>query len=398
MIYDVSAGYTIFLSYGVNILFINIYLGPQPIIYSMLLANGLFEDNSALRTVTAKLEAILCFTTHHFLRWLVLEHVVHCNDQQRNIGVGSSVSQKRIALAVPVIKWLLTARQQLVSRSLCSSIDLHRNKSVRASEETIGTVVLDALEDKRDSCHLGEPTSMGLMAIFDRIFSLKIEYGREFFVLRSRKIEKPTPLRITSLSSNNRPHLRIDPLHLRSSAPNNENNIFLRSSKPKNEEPFPSWIFDLRPKISNKLHIFDLRPRRSVRRSNGSREGGRLLRRWEGFFEDGDFLWSCGSEERRTSYLQSSRPEERKSHPSSYSSSESPFSDRYLPGHLSSPEISLLSPIFHLEDGSEDRDRPSIRTDPSASRPASPRASPPTCRAPPRPDPPVVYPGFGLDR
>ena len=36
--------------------------------------------------------------------------------------------------------------------------------------------------------------------------------------------------------------------------------------------------------------------------------------------------------------------------------------------------------------------------DPSASRPARPRPAPPSRRAPPRPDPPVVYPGFGLDK
>ena len=38
------------------------------------------------------------------------------------------------------------------------------------------------------------------------------------------------------------------------------------------------------------------------------------------------------------------------------------------------------------------------RTDPSASRLARPRPAPLPRRAPPRPDPPVVCPGFGLDR
>ena len=38
------------------------------------------------------------------------------------------------------------------------------------------------------------------------------------------------------------------------------------------------------------------------------------------------------------------------------------------------------------------------RTDPSASRPAWPRPAPLPHRAPPRPDPPVVCPGFELDR
>ena len=38
------------------------------------------------------------------------------------------------------------------------------------------------------------------------------------------------------------------------------------------------------------------------------------------------------------------------------------------------------------------------RTDPSASHSARSRPAPPSRRAPPRPDPPVVCPGFGLDR
>ena len=53
---------------------------------------------------------------------------------------------------------LRTTDYPLVNRSLCSSIGLHRNSFVRASEETFRTVVYDAPESKRDSCVLCEPT------------------------------------------------------------------------------------------------------------------------------------------------------------------------------------------------------------------------------------------------
>ena len=66
-----------------------------------------------------------------------------CGD---NEGVGPFVSsQERRAAVVP-----------RVNHSLCSSIGLHRISLVRASGETFGTCVFDALQGTRDGCLLGE--------------------------------------------------------------------------------------------------------------------------------------------------------------------------------------------------------------------------------------------------
>ena len=54
-----------------------------------------------------------------------------------------------------------------------------------------------------------------------------------------------------------------------------------------------------------------------------------------------------------------SLPEERRT-PSGTSSS-TPALDQWLPAPLSYPKIWMFRPIFHLEDRSEDRDRPSTR-------------------------------------
>ena len=48
--------------------------------------------------------------------------------------------------------------------------------------------------------------------------------------------------------------------------------------------------------------------------------------------------------------------------------------------------------------GGQERGLSSCRIDLTASRPIQPRAAPLLRRAPPRPDPPVVCPGFGFDR
>ena len=48
--------------------------------------------------------------------------------------------------------------------------------------------------------------------------------------------------------------------------------------------------------------------------------------------------------------------------------------------------------------GGQERELSSCRIDLTASRPIQPRAAPLLRRAPPRPDPPVVCPGFGFDR
>ena len=48
--------------------------------------------------------------------------------------------------------------------------------------------------------------------------------------------------------------------------------------------------------------------------------------------------------------------------------------------------------------GGQERGLSSCRIDLTASRPIQPRAAPLLRRAPPRPDPPVVCPGFGFDK
>ena len=61
------------------------------------------------------------------------------------------------------------------------------------------------------------------------------------------------------------------------------------------------------------------------------------------------------------------------------------------------PETLTFKRVFLIRWGQE-RGLFSCRIDPTASRPIQPRAAPLPRRAPPRPDPPVVCPAFGLGR
>ena len=88
-------------------------------------------------------------------------HALHEKDLQRKSNVGPLVSsQERRAAERPSSRGQ-AGHKPLVNRALCSSIGLHRNSLVRASEVMSRTIVFDALEaleSKRDGYSLGEPT------------------------------------------------------------------------------------------------------------------------------------------------------------------------------------------------------------------------------------------------
>ena len=79
-------------------------------------------------------------------------HALHDKILHNQKGDGPLVSsQERRAFAVPRINWLATGR--------CFPPSVYIGFCLfRASEETSRTVVLDALEGKRDGRFLGEPT------------------------------------------------------------------------------------------------------------------------------------------------------------------------------------------------------------------------------------------------
>ena len=79
-------------------------------------------------------------------RLFVPGHALHEKDLQRQKGVGTLVSCQEQRAAV-VLR---------ISRGFCSSIGSHKISFVRASEETFGTVVLDALGGRMVGCLLGE--------------------------------------------------------------------------------------------------------------------------------------------------------------------------------------------------------------------------------------------------
>ena len=144
----------------------------------------------------------------------------------------------------------------------------------------------------------------------------------------------------------------------------------LRSRKTKKP---PSSIFDLRPRRSKNPPIFDFRLRRMGRRSDGRPGGGwcdffedvgGALRRWGGFFnlaapkkKEPHHLSPSWLEERRTPSIFHLRG--RKNEQPSLVSL--PPLDQWLPAPLSYPGIWIFRPIFHFEDLSEDRGRPSTR-------------------------------------
>ena len=128
----------------------------------------------------------------------------------------------------------------------------------------------------------------------------------------------------------------------------------LRSSAPENEEP-----------------IYDLRARRMDRKSDGRRGGGgatsskmgRDLRRWGGSSifrvrrtkNPPSSIFGSGRTKKRPMFHLLGQQDEKPRH----LLLPAPHFDQRPPAPLSYPGIWMFSPVFHFEDRSEDRDRPS---------------------------------------
>ena len=108
----------------------------------------------------------------------------------------------------------------------------------------------------------------------------------------------------------------------------------------------------------------------NIERKTGGRQ--RRLPRKKVVLRRRAVLRSCGSEERRPLILRFSGSEKRRTPPSSTFSAEimknplfvvlsTPLCDQSSQGFLGFSEISIFSSIFHFQDRSEDRDRPSTR-------------------------------------
>ena len=146
----------------------------------------------------------------------------------------------------------------------------------------------------------------------------------------------------------------------------------IRSSRSEGRRISP--IFDLRPRKSkNPLPIFDLLPRIMDRRSDRRRQGVRRLRKWE----DGSSkmrelvdlpvpknkeapIFHLLGLKNENPYLPIFRPEKLIT-PSRFSSFDIFPLHQWSPPLLSYPEIWMFSPISHLEDRPDVRNRPSIR-------------------------------------
>ena len=216
------------------------------------------------------------------------------------------------------------------------------------------------------------------------IFEASFSSSKNLQSSKNRNIRRRTSI-FEELSSSKNPSIfEEDILHLRKRAsPFSKNFIFEEPSifdlpaRRSNKFHFDfrsrrsnnslSSIFDVRFRRSKNPPIFDCRPRR-IHRSNIGRKNG-------GFFEDGGVLRIWGFFDlrvRRTknppssifssrrpknpSHLPPSRSEERTKNPPGISSSDPLLWQP--PAPLSYPEIWIFRPIFHLEDRSEDRDRP----------------------------------------
>ena len=228
-----------------------------------------------------------------------------------------------------------------------------------------------ALNIKPQQSEVVDAANHGANAIFDAIFAPRIE---DRWVSCSSELENNrTP------SSSKKPPIFEDPSSSQNPQSSNGPPIFdLRLRKTKN---LPSSIFEDEERTSPHFNsrssaskieeplpssIFDLGDRSEDRTEDGGATSSKM---GKGFFEHRWVLRSSGSEERRAPQLRSSEPKKRRTSnlPPSRPDGRrtlfffrlAPASDLCLAGSLRFPEVLIFCPIFHLEDRSEDRDRPS---------------------------------------